>query len=322
MMGRMGDLHVVFGAGQAGRLIAARLVELDQRVRVVSRRAHRVPGAECVTGDAADPGFCEAQAAGARSVYHCLASAYDVKAWAEELPRFAANLSAAAGRAGARLVVLDNLYALGRPHGRLIDEDLPMNPCCRKGEIRAQVAEALFAAHQRGEVRVVAGRASDFYGPGATKSHFGERFWRQVLEGRTPTLLVGLDTAHSYHLLRDVARGLAALGMAEDDVVGRAWMLPCAPAGPTRALVAQFAEALGRPLRVRSMPVAAARVLGLFVPIAREAAEVSYQWAEPFVVDDGRFRARFGLEGTPLSEGARETATWATRAYASGRRAG
>jgi hypothetical protein len=43
----------------------------------------------------------------------------------------------------ARLLVLDNVYMLGRPHGRALNEDTPMNPCSRKGEIRPRAAERL-----------------------------------------------------------------------------------------------------------------------------------------------------------------------------------
>jgi len=318
----MSDLHVVFGAGQVGQLLAARLVDLGERVRVVRRSAGGGPGgAECVSGDASDPGFCAEQARGAKVVYHCLATSYDARLWEEQLPRLARNLETAAGRAGARLVVLDNLYALGRTHGRLLDEDVPMNPCSRKGEIRARIAEELFAAQERGDVRVTLGRASDFYGPGGVRTHFGEFFWRAALAGRTASLLVSLDTPHTYHFIRDVARGLASLGLSEDDVLGRAWMLPCAPAVSTRALVGKLSEALGRGIRVRSLPALAARALGLFVPVVREVAEMAYLFEEPFVVDDRRFRVRFGLEGTSLAEGARETVAWAKRCYSEGARA-
>jgi len=315
----MDELHVVFGPGQVGRLLVDRLRDLGKQVRVVRRTAGGASlGVEVVAGDATDPGFCAEQARGAVAIYHCMNTAYSARLWAEQLPRLAANLAAAAGGAGARLVVLDNLYALGRPRGRLLDEDVPMNPCSAKGEIRARVAESLFAAHQRGDVRLTMGRASDFYGPCGLQTHFGERFWKPVLADKTATLLVNLETPHTYHYMRDVARGLATLGLAEDDVLGRAWMLPCATAGGTRDLVARFSEALRRPIRVRSMPALASRILGWAVPMLRELSEMSYQWDEPFVVDDRRFRARFGLEATAVSEGARETVDWAVRTYRPG----
>ena len=319
----MDELHVVFGAGQVGGILAGRLLDLGKRVRIVSRTGPGAPGgAERVLGDAMDPGFCRDQGRGAVAIYHCLNAPYRARAWAECLPTLAANLVEAAGRVGARLVVLDNLYALGRPRGRLLDEDVSMNPCSRKGEIRARIGETLFAAHQRGDARVTMGRASDFYGPGGLQTHFGERFWKPALSGRTVPLWMELDTPHSYHYLRDVARGLAILGMSEEDVCGRAWMLPCAPAGSTRELVARLAHEVGRPIRVRSMPPVAARILGWGAPLLREVAEMSYQWEEPFVVDDRRFRSRFGLEATPVAEAARETVEWAVETYRSGGPAG
>jgi nucleoside-diphosphate-sugar epimerase len=172
-----GDLHVVFGAGQVGTPLAARLLQAGKRVRVV-RRSHGdvVPGAEVLHGDAADASFCHRAAAGAAAVYHCMNPPYDTSIWAALVPRYMENLIAAAAEAGARLIVLDNLYMLGRSGGHPMNEDTPMNPCSRKGEIRARAADCLFDAHRRGEVRAVAARASDFYGPRGSLTYLGDYF--------------------------------------------------------------------------------------------------------------------------------------------------
>ncbi|MEW6690191.1 MAG: NAD(P)H-binding protein, partial [Pseudomonadota bacterium] len=115
----MPELHVVFGAGQVGPLLALRLLEAGKQVRIARRSAAAAPrGVELMQGDAADAGFCARAAQGAAAVYHCMNPAYDARTWAALLPRWMDNLVAAAGRAGARLVVLDNLYMLGRPGGR------------------------------------------------------------------------------------------------------------------------------------------------------------------------------------------------------------
>src|SRR6516165_4549569 len=108
-------LHVVFGAGQVGPRLAEALLGAGRRVRIARRSAAPVPeGAELLRGDAMDPAFCAEAARGAAAVYHCMNPPYSARIWAEVLPRFAENLVQAAGRAGARLVVLDNVYALGR----------------------------------------------------------------------------------------------------------------------------------------------------------------------------------------------------------------
>lgn len=162
----MGEIHVVFGAGQVGPHLAARLLAAGRRVRVVKRSASALPaGAELAAGDAADPAFCKEVARGASVLYHCMNPPYFAKAWADQLPRLADNLVAAARAAGARLVVLDNLYMLGRPADGRLDEETPFAPRSRKGETRARVAQVYVDAHQRGEAPVVIGRASDFYGP-------------------------------------------------------------------------------------------------------------------------------------------------------------
>ncbi len=308
-------VHVVFGAGQIGPLLAAKLVEAGERVRVVRRSAGPVPvaGVELVRGDALDAAFCAEAARGAAVVYHCMNTAYFAKVWRETLPRLQANLIGTAAWAGARLVVLDNVYALGRTAGKPMDEETPSAPCSAKGAIRAELHRALLAAAQRGDVRVAVGKASDFYGPGAGLSHLGERLLRQLLAGKPAQLVVNPDTPHTYHYSLDVAAGLATLG--RDPAAEGVWMLPCAPALTTRAMVELLAAALGAPARLQRLPPFLLAALGLVTPIMRELREMAYQWEEPFVVDDRRFRARYRAAATPSAEGARETAAWARRTY-------
>ena len=310
------NLHVVFGAGQIGPPLARLLRDRGHAVRLVRRSGPGPEGIETRHGDAGDPMFAAEAARGAVAIYHCMNPAYFAPAWARELPRIAAGLIAAAGRANARLVVLDNVYMLGRPNGRPLDEDSPVAPCSRKGEVRAKVNGQLLAAHARGDARVVVGRASDFYGPGGTGTYFGDAFWPAALGKGVARTIMRLDTPHTYHYTHDVVSGLAALGEAPDDVVGRWWMLPAAPAETSAAMVGRIERALGRPLKPQPVAPIMMRALGLFMPMLRELAEMAYQWDEPFTVNDARFRARFGLAPTSLDEGAQALVEWAKRHYA------
>jgi nucleoside-diphosphate-sugar epimerase len=310
------ELHVLFGAGQVGYPLAERLLTNRRRVRVAKRTAGHVP-AECevVLGDATDPAFCLDAARGASTIYHCMNPPYDTRIWADKVPRYMDNLIAAAARTGARLVVLDNLYMFGRPAGRSLNEDSPLNPCSRKGEIRARAAKRLFEAHRRGDVLATSGRASDFYGPGGTLTGLGEYFWPRVLAGKTGYSPYPLDAVHTYHYIPDVAAGLAALGCAESDVYGRPWMLPCGPAGPLRDLVQRLARTLERPIKVAQVPRWIAKGIGVVMPLMRELDEMLYQWDEPLVVDDRRFRERFHMMPTDPDDAASCTVDWAKRHY-------
>jgi nucleoside-diphosphate-sugar epimerase len=310
------ELHVVFGAGQVGSHLAERLLASGRRVRIAKRSRSAVPaGAELVSGDATDPKFCLDAARDAAALYHCMNPPYYAKVWAELVPRFADNLVKAAGRTNARLVVLDNLYMLGRPPEGRLDEETPMRPRSRKGEIRARATERLLDAHARGETQVVIGRASDFYGPGGTQSHLGDHFWPRVMAGKSGRVVVDPDALHTYHYIPDVAVSLAALGAAPQDACGLAWMLPCAPAGTLRELVGRLSAHLGREVRVQAAPRWLMKVLAPFVPLVRELDEMAYQWEGPFVVDDARFRSRFGLGPTDTDEAARATVAWARGYY-------
>ncbi len=311
------ELHVIFGGGQVGQPLARLLAKRGLRVRIVKRSAGAPEGIELMQGDATDPSFCRQAAHGAATVYHCMNPPYSARIWAEVIPKYINNLIAAAGGSGARLVVLESVYMLGRTGGHPMNEDTPMNPCSRKGEIRAREAERLFEAHRRGEVRATAGRASDYYGPGATLSHVGDQFWKPVIAGGRGRVLVNPDAIHTYHYVPDVAAGLATLGTAGDDTYGKPWMLPCPPAESMRALVARFSHYLGRDIELTVMPRWAMRALGLVVPMIREINEMLYQWEGPFVIDDQRFRTALKAEPTEPERAAADTVAWAKGHYAS-----
>jgi nucleoside-diphosphate-sugar epimerase len=314
------ELHVVFGAGQVGPHVATRIAATGRPVRMVRRSAATVnlSGVQFIRAEATDPAAVAEAVRGASVVYHCMNPAYSTAVWADQLPRIQENLVAACGRAGARLVVLNNVYALGRPGGKALSEATPLAPCSRKGEIRARLHQALGEAVRRGDVKAVTGMASDFYGPDGAWTNFADRFWPQALAGKPATLVVNPDMPHTWHYIPDVASGLATLGL--DATAEGTFMLPCHPAEPARALVDRFGAALGHPIAVRRMSPWLLKGLGLVVPIVRELVEMGYQWEEPFAVDDSRFRARYGDLAAPLDVAARATVAWAQATWGAGAR--
>ena len=291
------------------------MLRAGKRVRIAKRTRTDIPADyEVVLGDAADASFCVDAARGAAAIYHCMNPPYSTKVWADLVPRYMGNVIAAAGKAGARLVVLDNLYMLGRPNGRPLDDDTPMNPCSRKGEIRARAAERLFDAHRRGDVIATAGRASDFYGPGGTLTGLGDFFWPRALAGKTAYSPYPLDAVHTYHYIPDVAAGLATRVRGPRclrpamDVAVRACGFD---AGPCRAS--------GTHTRTRTsvgqLPRWILKAMAIVMPLMRELDEMLYQWDEPFVVDDRRFRERFHVVPENIDMTAAATVAWARQHY-------
>jgi hypothetical protein len=192
----------------------------------------------------------------------------------------------------------------------------PPTRAAARGRLARAPQSVSFEAHRRGDVVATTGRASDYYGPGGTLTHLGDQFWRPALMGKTARLLVNPDTIHTYHYIPDVAAGLLTLGCAESDVYGRPWMLPCAAPRSTRELVARFSRKLGREIKLARVPRWILKAMGIFVPLLREVDEMLYQWGEPFVISDRRFRERFRQEPTDVDEAATATVAWARQHYA------
>lgn len=307
------SLHVVFGSGPVGRATAITLLGRGLAVRVVNRRGRAAFGrdadalreVEVVTGDAADTAFAVGAAQGAASVYQTLNPEYH--RWAQDFPPLQRGVLAAAEAAGARFVNMDNVYSYGRPAGRALTEESPQQPHTRKGRVRLDMANDLWAAHHAGRVEVVSGRASDYYGPGAgASSPLGDRVLAQVVAGKAAALLGDPDLVHSYTYVPDIGEGLAVLGTA-DGVTGSAWHLPNDPEPRTsRAMVETMFELAGTPPRVTKLPTFALRAVGLFNPTVREVVEMAYEFEEPFVVDSSRIAA-LGVTATPIDEALEQT---------------
>lgn len=304
-------LHVIFGAGQIGRRLARELLSLGHRVRIVRRGAPGLdePGLEWMQGDVTDPSFADRAAQGAAVVYNCVNPA-DYHTWDDVLPPLFDGVRGAATRAEARLVVLDNLYMYG-PHDQgHMHERIAMRPSATKGELRKRLAESLFEAHAKGELRVTSGRASDYFGPGGVNTFVSNpRALERMSRGKAVELIGDPNKRHSFNYIPDVARGLAVLG-THPSADGRAWHLPVSWQGTTAGLVRELARRFGQSGKVRALPKWAIRTFGLVSPLMRALVEMTYQWEDDFVLDDADFRHTFGVEPTPVEQAVRETAAW------------
>lgn len=305
----MSGLHVVFGAGQIGAGLAARLQAAGHSVRLVRRSTKPGPaGIEVRSGDLQDRAFAIAAAEGAAVIYHCTnPSAYTGAAWAKEGPALGEAAIAAASASGARLVVLDNLYPYG-PSDSARTPSTPHQATGPKGRQRIAWFDRLRRAQREEGLRFVVGRAGDFFGPGTGEhSLLSMNALRGQAEGRTLWLIGDADAPHAFSYAPDVVEGLARLGEAEADVEGQAWHLPVVVASP-RAVVGAVAAALGVPARARALPAWLVRAVSPVVPLFGELRETLYQWEGPFLVDDSGFRARFPGVGRELTACAAEIA--------------
>jgi nucleoside-diphosphate-sugar epimerase len=142
-----------------------------------------------------------------------------------------------------------------------------------------------------------------------------------ALAGKPAQIIGDPDQPHSYTYAPDAGRTLAALG-TRDDVVGRVWHVPNAPARTTREVIDLIADEIGSPIKVRRAPTLALRLMGLVNPTVRELPEMLYEFTQPFVVDGSTTEQQLGVTATPLDHAVRDTVAWFRNRRTAGRPAG
>jgi nucleoside-diphosphate-sugar epimerase len=300
----MTQVHVVVGAnGGAGHAVVKALAARGLQVRAVTRngRGNATPGVEPAAGEALDATSMKAVCRDAAVVYNCVNVPYPQ--WRIQLPRIAEVLTAAAGAAGARLVLMDNLYMYSPVDG-LISETTPRRPPGPKGRLRLELEEYYLEAHRRGRVRVAIGRASDFYGLQANSMAMILGI-HPALRGRRAQWVGTLDAPHTLNYLPDVGAALAVLG-EHDEALGEIWHLPAAEPLTGRQFLELVFETIGRPRRIGLLTRPMMRLASVFSPTIREVVEVLYQFERPFVVDASKFVRAFGRQVTPHQEAVRQ----------------
>jgi nucleoside-diphosphate-sugar epimerase len=302
--------HVVVGAGGIGQGIARQLAARGDRVVLASRSgsAAAPEGVRTAAVDAGDPAALVDLCQGADTLVNAV-NPPKYTTWERDWPPVAAAMLAAAEKTGAGLVTVSNLYGYGEVAGPMT-EDTPLASTGKKGRLRARMWQDALAAHEAGRIRATELRASDYFGGDARArtSVLNEFVLGPAARGRTVRLVMGdPDAPHSWTYLPDIA-ALAATLATDDRSWGRPWHVPTAPARSVQEVVADLADATGRPApAVRLLP-AAVRGLLRVVPVVRELDETRHQFERPFVLDSSAAERTFGLAPTPWQQALVETA--------------
>jgi nucleoside-diphosphate-sugar epimerase len=305
----MSELHVIFGTGPAGCWTAHALREKGLSVRAVNRSGKRPglmpPDVEIVAADASVPQQAIKAAEGAAAVYQALNPEYHE--WETYFPGLQAGALEAAKHTGTRFISIENLYMYDS--SRPINEDSPIRPRSKKGELRARMADEVMEAHARGEVQAAALRSSDYYGPGVLGSALGEMVFGSLVKGEKARVSGSAEMPHSFAYIQDVGKAASVLGTSEL-ALGKVWIVPHAPPITQRKFVEMACQQIGVDPQVSVISPFMMRMAGLFIPGARASVEMLYEFTEPFEVVSSRFEETFGLHSTPIAAGIAETINW------------
>jgi nucleoside-diphosphate-sugar epimerase len=299
----------ILGAGGAiGNQLVKELIRRNERFRLVGRNPRAVAGAaETVTADISDLNQTVSAVSGSTVVYLLVGLKYDFKVWRELWPRIMCNSIEASKRARAKLVFFDNVYMYGKVDGAMTEET-PFNPCSKKGEIRAQIANTLLKEMKAGDLTALIARSADFYGPDAKTSVPNILVFDKLAKGKTASWLVNDSVRHSLTFTPDAARSLVVLSGSET-AWNQTWHVPTASNPPTgKEFIGMAAKEFGIAPRHRVLSRPMIKVAGWFDKTTAEAYEMLYQSDRDYLFDSTKFTKAFNFEPTSYAQGTRTTA--------------
>ena len=294
-------LHTVLGAGPVAKATVTALLARGLPVRVVHRSGTfpKQPGFEVMAADIADVAQLSQAFTGSAVVYMCAMPAYH--RWAQEFDAMMSNVLQACAATGSAMVFADNLYMYEESPNAPLTEATPLQPATRKGVVRARIAEMVLQANWDGTVKTAIARASDFFGPGVDNAMLGNRFFPQLIAGKTVQWFGNPDMPHTFTYVPDFGQALAELGV-DGAGWGEVWHVPSSITCTAREAAAQTATLLHKPYKLASAGRSMLRLAGLFVPAAKEMIEMLPHFETPYVVDSSKWHSRMHTRATPWSE--------------------
>jgi nucleoside-diphosphate-sugar epimerase len=256
-------------------------------------RSKKIVGVESVLADLFDEKQAVIATAGASHVYLCVGLPYTTKVWQRDWPKLMQSVIKACAINKARLIFFDNVYMYGPPPLTVpFDESSPQRPTTKKGFVRKQIADLLLAAHEAGKATALIGRSADFYGPDAVNSPFYTKFLEQINKGKNPQVLSSPGVKHTYSYTLDNGRALVELAL-DQSAYGQVWHLPVGDPITLDEIVAIVNKMLGTSYKVSYLPRPLTSLLSLFMTPIRETKEMLYQFNEPYIMSDKKFREKF-----------------------------
>jgi nucleoside-diphosphate-sugar epimerase len=297
-------MQTIIGSGGAiGQDLARQLSRYTNKIRLVSRQPKAINATDEVLAlDITSKEAVYEAVKGSEIVYLTVGFAYSLKVWKQQWPAMMENIIAACREYGAKLVFFDNIYMYDCNRLSAMTEETPVNPCSRKGEIRARIAQRLTDEYNKGNLQALIARSADFYGPTFSNSVMLEMVYKNFKKGKKANWLINADKIHHFTYTPDAAKAVALLGNTAE-AYNQVWHMPTSTEALTgRQWIKLFADAMQVEARFSTISKWQLSLLGIFIPVLGEMKEMAYQYDRDYCFDSSKFDQKFGLKATPPRE--------------------
>jgi nucleoside-diphosphate-sugar epimerase len=215
------------------------------------------------------------------------------------------NVISSCRKHAAKLVFFDNVYAYGKVDGWMT-EDTAYHPTSKKGQVRAQIADKLMNAVDKGELTAIIARAADFYGK-TPLSIVSLLVFDNYAKGGKAQCVIDDSRRHSYTYIPDAGKATALLGNTPD-AFNQVWHLPTDRSALTgRSFIEEAARAFGVEAKYTVLRKWMITMAGLFNPVVRESIEMLYQNEHDYLFSSEKFESALDMKPTSYVRGIEET---------------
>jgi nucleoside-diphosphate-sugar epimerase len=230
---------------------------------------------------------------GTEVAYLTIGLPYSTKIWREYWPRVMKNVTTACLHHGVRLIFFDNIYAVSPNHLNPITESSPLQPCSKKGEIRAEVIRILMEAVEKKGLMGLIARSADFLTLEENKGIIRPLLYDRMLKHQRAQWICNAHVIHNFSYLPDLGKGTALLGTTPD-VMQQVWNLPTDPTPMTGVdWIRMMAEEMPTSEKYTTISAGMIKFLGVFIPSMRELVEMLYQYDRDYFFDSSKFNRYF-----------------------------
>lgn len=287
------ELHVVLGgSGAIGQAVIKALQDKNKTVLVVER-SKIVEGAETILANLLNEADTEKAVKGASHVYICVGLPYSSDVWQRDWPKLMQSVINACAANNAKLIFFDNIYMYGpAPLSVPFDERSEQQPSTHKGRTRKATSDLLLSAHESGKVKALIGRSADFYGPNAVNSPFYISFLERIIKNKNPQVLGKKGVLHTYAYSLDNGRALVELAL-DDSAYGQVWHLSVGEPITIDDALTIINSVMHSSFKASYLPRPLLGLLSLFIPPIKEVKEMLYQFDNPYIMSDKKFRTNY-----------------------------
>jgi nucleoside-diphosphate-sugar epimerase len=302
-------MQTILGAnGTIGSVLVKELTAYTDKIRLVSRNPKKINGTdELFPTDLSDPSHVDKAIAGSDVVYLLVGFEYNINVWRNTWPKLMRATIDACIKHNAKLVFFDNVYMYDINAIGHMTEESHVNPPSKKGAVRMEIANMIMDAVKDGKLTALIARAADFYGPNNDKSFLLEVVYINIKKGSTPNWFMNANKKHSFTYTPDAAKATAILGNTPD-AYNQVWHLPTDKNALTgKEMIELFTKEMNMKNKLMVLPMWLLKVLGLFIPIMKELAEMMYQYDRDYIFDSSKFDKKFPFKTTTYQEGVKLT---------------